>query len=142
MKGRLCTVAPDAPDKVGPRVDQGPQQIVQPRVEVLRQRRDRLVPVQPGKEIAMSLRTRYPRGVDVLLQVCVRGRRYPEADTSWHRVARVQGFQLAAEQMGSETEAARVLVEHGHQIIRDHVLVGIFLTERTKFRILYIRTNC
>lgn len=134
MKGRLCAVAPDAPDKVGPRVDQGPQQIVQPRVEVLRQRRDRLVPVQPGKEIADNRDvSRYPREVNVLLQVCVRGRRYPEADTSWHRVARVQGFQLAAEQMGSETEAARVLVEHGHQVIRDHVLVGIFSRERRKF---------
>ena len=66
----------------------------------------------------------------------MRGGRYPEADTSWHRVARVQGFQLAAEQMGSETEAARVLVEHGHQVIRDHVLVGIFSTERTKFSYL------
>lgn len=62
----------------------------------------------------------------VLLQVGVRGRRYPEADTPGHRVARVQGLQLAAEQMCGETEAARVLVEHGHQVVRDHVLVRVF----------------
>lgn len=68
--------------------------------------------------------------VVVLLQVGVRGRRYPETDTPGHRVARVQGLQLAAEQMCGETEAARVLVEHGHQVVRDHVLVRVFFSDR------------
>lgn len=61
-----------------------------------------------------------------ILQVGVRGRRYPEADASGHRVARVQGLQFAAEQMRGEAEAARVLVEHCHQVVGHHVLVGIF----------------
>lgn len=39
-------VASDAPDEMGPGVHQGPQEIIQPRVKVLSQRGDRLVPVQ------------------------------------------------------------------------------------------------
>ena len=45
--GYLLRVGPDAPNEVRLGVDQSPQQIVQSRVEVLRQRRHRLVSVLP-----------------------------------------------------------------------------------------------
>jgi hypothetical protein len=48
MSRRLCIVGPDAPDKVRLGVNQRPQQIIQPRVKVLRQRRNWIVAVQPG----------------------------------------------------------------------------------------------
>lgn len=48
MERCLGAVAPDAPDEMGSRVDQCSQQIIQPRMKVLRQRGDWLVAVQTG----------------------------------------------------------------------------------------------
>lgn len=49
MHRALGRVASYAPDEVRPRVHQSPQKIVEPRVEVLSQRRDRLITVQAKK---------------------------------------------------------------------------------------------
>jgi hypothetical protein len=57
MSRRLCIVGPDAADKVRLGVNQRPQQIVQPRVKVLRQRRNWIVAVQPAHIVSTNENT-------------------------------------------------------------------------------------
>ena len=61
----------------------------------------------------------------MILQVCVRRRRYAKADTPGHGFASKKCFELAAKEMRREAKIARVFVEHGDQIVWHDVFVCV-----------------
>ena len=97
-------VWPHAAHKVWLGVHEGAQQIVQPRVEVLRQGRHGLVAVQ---------------------ELRVGRRRDAERDAARNRLLGVQRLDLRPEQVGHEPETAVLFVEDRDQVVGDDVTVRV-----------------
>ena len=113
---RVVLVGPEAADEVRLGVDQRAEEVVESRVEVLRERRDGLVTEH-------ELRGR--RGRDAEGGAFGSARLRTTATATLGRRRGRQGLDLVAEEVGGEAEIARVAVEDGDEIIGDDVPIRV-----------------
>lgn len=104
VAGFLTRVASKAADKVRSWHDERSKQVVEPRVEVLRESWNWFISIQ---------------------KVCKWCWGDAEAHASWNCLLRVESTQFRSKKVGREAKIARVLVEDWHQVIANDIAVGV-----------------